>query len=91
MKLLRNAGNTDVPLARRTSRMKASVAIEMAASAISDEEVVERVKAGETALFEVLMRRHNQRLYRIARSILDEDGEAEDGCLRSFLHAFRPI
>lgn len=45
---------------------------------LSDEEVVERVRAGETALFEVLMRRYNQRLYRVARSILANDAEAED-------------
>ena len=34
---------------------------------IPDDEVVERVRAGETALYEILMRRYNQRLYRIAR------------------------
>src|SRR5262245_53730856 len=38
-----------------------------------DEEVVSRVKAGETALFEVLMRRYNQRLFRVTRSILRND------------------
>src|SRR5260370_27770909 len=45
---------------------------------LSDEEVVTRVLAGETAMFEIVMRRHNQRLYRVARSILRNDGEAED-------------
>ncbi|HKG20561.1 MAG TPA: RNA polymerase sigma factor [Blastocatellia bacterium] len=60
------------------------------ASAITDEEVVERVRAGETALFEVLMRRYNQRIYRAVRSILREDGEAEDvtqdAYVRSYMH-----
>jgi RNA polymerase sigma-70 factor (ECF subfamily) len=60
------------------------------ASAMTDEEVVERVKAGETALFEVLMRRYNQRIYRAVRSILREDGEAEDvtqdAYVRSYVH-----
>jgi 1,2-phenylacetyl-CoA epoxidase PaaB subunit len=37
---------------------------------ISDEEIVRRVRSGDTALYEVLMRRYNQRLYRIGRSIL---------------------
>ncbi|HYP27424.1 MAG TPA: RNA polymerase sigma factor [Blastocatellia bacterium] len=64
--------------------------ITIASSEMSDEEVVERVLAGETALFEVLMRRHNQRLYRAARSILGEDGEAEDvmqdAYVRSYIH-----
>src|SRR5947209_16256353 len=36
---------------------------------LSDEEVVARVLAGETAMFEIVMRRHNQRLYRVARAI----------------------
>lgn len=35
---------------------------------LTDDIVVARVLAGETALFEVLMRRHNQRLFRAARS-----------------------
>ena len=44
----------------------------------SDEQVVARVLAGDTALYELLMRRHNQRLYRVARAILRDDAEAED-------------
>src|SRR5512143_1662788 len=47
-------------------------------TALSDEEVVRRVRAGDAALFEVLMRRYNQRLYRVARAILRNDAEAED-------------
>ena len=48
-----------------------------AAGFLSDEQVVERVLAGETALYEVIMRRYNTRLYRVARAILNNDGEAE--------------
>ena len=44
----------------------------------SDEAVVEEVLDGESARFEVLMRRHNQRLFRTARAILKDDAEAED-------------
>lgn len=59
-------------------------------SAATDEEVVERVRAGETALFEIIMRRYNQRLYRVTRSILGNDAEAEDvmqdAYVRSYLH-----
>ena len=62
----------------------------ISANAMTDEEVIERVRAGETALFEVIMRRYNQRLYRAARSILGEDGEAEDvtqdAYVRSYMH-----
>jgi len=44
----------------------------------TDEEVIERVKAGDTALYEIVMRRYNQRLYRVARAILHDDADAED-------------
>src|SRR5262245_56584008 len=55
---------------------------------LSDEDVVERVRSGETALFEVLMRRYNQRLYRVARSILANDAEAEDVMQESYVRAY---
>lgn len=62
----------------------------VAAGTLPDEEVVGRVLAGETALFEVLMRRYNQRVYRIVRSILGNDVEAEDvtqdAYVRSYMH-----
>lgn len=70
--------------------MVTTAAISKASSALTDEEVVERVIAGETALFEILMRRYNQRLYRVTRSILGNDGEAEDvtqdAYVRSYVH-----
>jgi RNA polymerase sigma-70 factor (ECF subfamily) len=44
---------------------------------LSDEEAVERIRGGETALYEILMRRYNQRLYRVALSILGNNAEAE--------------
>ena len=55
---------------------------------LSDEEVVERVLAGETELFEILMRRYNQRLYRVARAILTDDGEAEDVMQDAYVRAY---
>ena len=55
---------------------------------LSDDEVVERVKAGETALFEVLMRRYNQRVYRVARAILGDDLEAEDVMQDAYVRAY---
>ncbi len=55
---------------------------------LSDDEVVIRVLAGETALFEIIMRRHNQRLYRVARAILGNDGEAEDVMQDAYVRAY---
>ncbi len=53
-----------------------------------DEEVVQRVRSGETALFEILMRRHNQRVYRVARAILRNDTEAEDVMQEAYVRAY---
>ncbi|HKQ98301.1 MAG TPA: RNA polymerase sigma factor [Candidatus Polarisedimenticolia bacterium] len=66
-------------------------AAERGASPFSDLEVVARVKAGDTALFEVLMRRYNQRLYRVARSILGSDAEAEDVMQEAYVRAYRHL
>jgi len=58
---------------------------------LSDEEVVTRVLAGETAMFEIVMRRHNQRLYRVARAILRNDGEAEDVMQDAYVRAYEHL
>ena len=62
-----------------------------AALSLTDEEVVTRVCAGDTELFEVLMRRYNQRLYRAARAILQSDTEAEDAVQQAYLNAYRHL
>jgi RNA polymerase sigma-70 factor (ECF subfamily) len=60
-------------------------------AATSDEEVVRRVLDGETALYEILIRRHNQRLYRVARSILRNHTEAEDVMQEAYVRAFQHL
>jgi RNA polymerase sigma-70 factor, ECF subfamily len=57
----------------------------------TDEQVVERVKAGDTALYELLMRRYNQRLYRVARAILRDDLEAEDVIQDAYVRAYQHL
>ena len=57
----------------------------------TDEQIVARVLAGETALYELLMRRHNQRIYRIARAILRDDAEAEDVMQDAYVRAYRNL
>ena len=59
--------------------------------ALTDEEIVERVLAGETSLFELLMRRYNQRLYRITRAIVGDDREAEDVTQDAYVRAFEHL
>ncbi|HEY2798650.1 MAG TPA: RNA polymerase sigma factor [Thermoanaerobaculia bacterium] len=54
-----------------------------------DAEVVDRIRGGETDLFEVLMRRYNQKLYRAARSVFPANpGEAEDVVQDAWVRAF---
>jgi len=57
----------------------------------SDEQVVSRVLGGETALYELLMRRYNQRLYRVARAILHDDAEAEDVMQDAYVRAYQHL
>jgi RNA polymerase sigma-70 factor, ECF subfamily len=55
----------------------------------TDESLVHRILAGETALFERIMRRHNQRVFRAARAIVKDDAEAEDVMQETHLGQFR--
>ena len=57
----------------------------------SDEDVVQRVVAGDVLLFELLMRRHNQRIYRAVRSVLRDDGEVEDVMQEAYVRAYRHL
>jgi RNA polymerase sigma-70 factor, ECF subfamily len=57
----------------------------------SDEAIVARVVAGDTAAFELLMRRHNQRVYRAIRSVLSDADETEDVMQQAYVAAFTHI
>jgi RNA polymerase sigma-70 factor (ECF subfamily) len=57
-------------------------------SALPDEEIVARVLNGETPLFELLVRRYNQRLYRATIAILKDESEAEDAMQEAYVRAF---
>jgi len=53
-----------------------------------DAELVRRVLARDGAAFREIMERHNRRLYRVARSILHNDSEAEDVVQEAYVNAF---
>ena len=53
-----------------------------------DEEIVRRVVAGEGVLFEVLMRRNNQRLYRAVRSVVQGEADVEDIMQQTYVQAY---
>jgi len=54
----------------------------------SDAEVIQQVLDGNTALFELLMRRYNERVYRAARAIVRNDQEAEDVLQQAYVNAY---
>ena len=54
----------------------------------TDADVIGQVLAGQTASFELLMRRYNERVYRAARSIVRDDQEAEDVMQQAYVNAF---
>lgn len=61
------------------------------ASPLPDDQLAQRVAAGDPEAFTALMRRYNQSLYRAARSILKDDAEAEDAVQEAYLQAYRSI
>jgi RNA polymerase sigma-70 factor, ECF subfamily len=71
--------------------MGETIAAAMFNSALSDEEVVSRVLQGEPALFEIIMRRYNQRLYRLTRSIVKDELEAEDIIQDAYVRAYEHL
>ena len=58
---------------------------------LPDEELVRLIRGGDFALYELLMRRYNQRIYRIARAILKNDTEAEDVMQEAYVRAWQHL
>jgi RNA polymerase sigma-70 factor (ECF subfamily) len=62
-----------------------------ASEPLSDEAIISRVMDGDLAAFELIMRRYNQRLFRVARGILESDVEAEDVVQDSYIRAYEHL
>ena len=58
---------------------------------ISDSEVVQRILSGEKELYEILLRRNNQKLFRIIRAYLNEPQEVEDIMQNTYLKAYEKL
>ena len=58
---------------------------------LSDEALVALVASGENAAFEPLLRRYNRLLFRTARSIVQDDADAEDVLQSAYLQAFSTL
>ena len=58
---------------------------------ISDHEIITRILQGEKNLYAVIVRRYNQRLYRIALSIINDDAEVEDIMQVAYINAWENL
>ncbi|MFH6983707.1 RNA polymerase sigma factor [Marinoscillum luteum] len=58
---------------------------------IKDADVIKRILSGEKELYEILVRRNNQRLYRVIRSYIKEETEIEDVMQNSYIKAYNKL
>jgi RNA polymerase sigma-70 factor (ECF subfamily) len=54
---------------------------------LDDPTLVDRARRHDRAAFGLIIKRYNQRLYRVARAVLDDDTEAEDVVQQTYIHA----
>ena len=59
--------------------------------ALSDAELVAHARSGDREAFRQIMRRGNQRLFRVARGVLNDDAEAEDAVQEAWTLAFAKL
>ncbi len=59
--------------------------------ALADDSLSDCIARRDHTAFEALMRRHNSRLYRVARAILKDESEAEDALQDAYLDAYRHL
>jgi len=58
---------------------------------IPDKEIINRVLLGEKDLYSLIVRRYNQRLYRVAMSMLNDADEAEDIMQTTYIIAYENL
>jgi RNA polymerase sigma-70 factor, ECF subfamily len=61
------------------------------AGALTDRDLVDRARAGDTAAFGQLVRRHQARIHRLAAHLLRSRAEAEDVTQETFIRAYRAL
>ena len=75
-------------MSQRHNRALAADGLPAASADLTDEQVIARVRSGDHDAFEILMRRHNQLLYRAVRSVLRDEAETEDALQETYVRAF---
>lgn len=54
----------------------------------ADDALIARIRAGDASAYEPIMRRYNRRLFRVTRSILSDDDDAQDAMQEAYVRAF---
>jgi RNA polymerase sigma-70 factor (ECF subfamily) len=72
----------------RSLAMQTATVAAASLNALDDGALVERALNRDGAAVRLIMQRHNRRLYRVARSVLDDDAEAEDVVQETYVRAF---
>lgn len=58
------------------------------ATELPDETLIARIRTGDASAYEVVLRRYNRRLFRVTRSILRDDDDAQDAMQEAYVRAF---
>ncbi len=58
---------------------------------ITETEIINRIISGEKELFEILLRRNNQKLYRVIRGYINDIQEIEDIMQNTYIKAFEKL
>ena len=58
---------------------------------LSDQEIIERILGGDKNAYAIIIRRYNQRLYRVGMSILNDDAEVEEAMQEAYIHAYEKL
>ena len=68
--------------------MPATLSLPAPSPRASDDDLVARLRSGDASAFELLMRRHNRRLYRLARGVVQNAADAEEVVQDAYVQAF---
>ena len=63
----------------------------IAAGTVSENEIISRVLTGDKNLYAILVRRYNQRLYRVGMSIINDEVEVEDAMQAAYIKAYENL
>jgi len=58
---------------------------------LNDDEIIARILHGEKDLYSIIVRRYNQRLYRVGMSMINDDTEVEDAMQMAYINAYENL